>query len=77
MSRNSFSIRSRTSGRRPAPCGFGQVAHGGVPKAEVISGIAGLGDPAQVLKRALVLAERQRGQTQVPLQAGHRVMVLA
>jgi hypothetical protein len=43
----------------------------------VVRRIAGLDDPAQVLKRALVLAQRQRGQTQVPLPAGHRVMVQA
>jgi hypothetical protein len=55
--------------------GFGQVADGGVPQAEVVRRITGLRDPAQVLERALVLAKRQRGTTQVPLPAGHRVVV--
>jgi hypothetical protein len=36
--------------------GFGQITHRSVTKAEVVGGITGLDDPAQVLKGALVLA---------------------
>jgi hypothetical protein len=58
-----------------APGGFGQVADCRVLKAEVMSGITGISDPAQVLERALMLAERQRGQAQVPLPARQRIAV--
>lgn len=57
--------------------GFGQVTDGRVLKAEVTCGITGIGDSAQVLERAPMLAERQGGQAQVPLHARHRVPVQA